>query len=88
MEEIIKQHKQKGLTFFDEDVMKLFGSKIESEVYKGKYFITSESTGVMKEKRKFTIRKFEKETGHIVVAHEKHCYDNLNEAMQQIEKLR
>jgi len=52
--------KQHDYYFFDKSTMEFWHSRIESELIKGKYFITSEKAGfghIEKVGRKFTIRK-------------------------------
>ena len=55
IDEIRATNRNAGQHFFDEDTLRFFGSRIHDEVYRGRYFITSEkgpSGG-----RLFTIRK-------------------------------
>jgi hypothetical protein len=43
--------------FFDRSTMRFFASRIESGLYAGRYFITSEKAGFTSEQRRFTIRE-------------------------------
>lgn len=59
-----------GYNFFDSESMKFFDSRVESGVYSGQggvYFVTSEQFHGMTERapRRFTIRRFDPETGRV-----------------------
>jgi len=56
-------NKNKGYFFFSPDTMRFFNSEIESEIIKGKYFITSERMKLSMPKL-YTIREA-KENGSI-----------------------
>jgi len=68
IEEIKYLNRKAGQHFFDENTMRFFRSRIESELIEDKFFVTSEkfvsSTGE-KEPRKFSVREFNKETGSV-----------------------
>ena len=46
-----------GQYFFSRSTMRFFGSRVESSLYIGGYFITSEKAGVTSTQRRFTIRR-------------------------------
>lgn len=52
-----KKNKESGYNFFDRKTMKFWDSKIESTLYKGCLFITSEKKGPSDETRHFAIRQ-------------------------------
>lgn len=54
LQQVKRQHKALGGHFFDRDTMKFFGSRIESPLIGGKWFVTSEQYG--DEPKRFTVR--------------------------------
>jgi hypothetical protein len=54
------KYNENGGHFFDRDTMRFFGSRIESDLYKNRCFITSEKNfdGT---KRFYTVRRFNKD---------------------------
>jgi hypothetical protein len=46
-----------GQYFFFRSTMRFFGSRVESSLYTGGYFITSEKAGFTSAQRRFTIRR-------------------------------
>lgn len=54
------KYNENGGHFFDRDTMRFFGSRIESDLYKNRCFITSEKNfdGT---KRYYTVRQFNKD---------------------------
>lgn len=80
-----KRSKHMGRHFFDADSMRFFGSVIESEPTDDGIFITSEkdSMGIVWDgKRRYTIRKFDWETGEVDDVSEFGQYTTLNEAKE------
>ena len=59
IEKAIEIYKLSGGHFFDKDTLEYWGSVIESDLYEGNYFITSEYDFYYN--RKYSIRKFVKE---------------------------
>jgi len=66
MSDVRRINKEKGMHFFDRDTMRFFSSRIETKNFliDGKYFITSEQRD-MTQRRRYTVRKFNPETGSI-----------------------
>jgi hypothetical protein len=54
--QVKKAHKAIGGHFFDREAMRFFNSKVESDVYAGRYFVTSERRELDMPKR-FTVRQ-------------------------------
>lgn len=77
--DMIKHHKENKYHFFDDDTMQFFGSKIESDLYNDKYFITSEKNfdGT---KRLFTVRKYDWETAQVEDIPKFQAFPTLHEA--------
>lgn len=46
-----------GHHFFDVSTMRFFASRVESALYAGRFFITSEKAGFNTERRKYTVRE-------------------------------
>jgi len=65
--QVKKAHKAQGGHFFDPQAMRFFNSKVESKVYAGRYFVTSERCGssIARSKARFTVREVAPE-GEIV----------------------
>jgi hypothetical protein len=90
MGEIIQISKDKGSHWFDEDSMRFFNSNIDFLVYKsdvGKYyFVTSEKYtgqfGGKSQPRRWSVRRFDKETGNVTTVGEFQKYRSLKEARQ------
>ena len=84
--EAIKEANQAaGQHWFDDDTMSLFGSRVESGVLAGRWFITSESKpwgGV----RRFTIR-MANDDGTIATVGDFGAYVSLNEAHMALAAL-
>lgn len=55
--EVRQANRAIGHHFFDRSTMRFFASRVESGLYAGRYFITSEKAGFQSEQRKFTIRE-------------------------------
>lgn len=82
MADVKAANKAIGHHFFDKDAMRFFNSRIEGELYGGRYFVTSEqfvdSDGVAAP-RKYTIREV-KEDGRIDDASEFQQFASLRAA--------
>lgn len=55
--ELRQANREIGNHFFDRSTMRFFASRVESGLYAGRYFITSEKTGFDSTVRKFTVRE-------------------------------
>lgn len=55
--DVRQANKESGGYFFSRDTVRFFGSRVESSLYAGRYFITSEKAGFSSTLRKFTIRE-------------------------------
>jgi len=68
MADIKHYNEQAGQHFFEKATMKFFASRVESAPYIGPggiFFITSEKCGFESTERKFAIRQFNPENGHV-----------------------
>lgn len=65
--ELRAANKRKGGFFFSRDTMRFFGSKIESGLYAGKYFITSEWSNFTRTERKYSVREVTGDAGIMTV---------------------
>jgi hypothetical protein len=65
MDDVKRINAEKGFHFFSPDTMRFFKSKIESQLYADKYFITSEKKGFEDSTRGYSVREFNKDTGDI-----------------------
>jgi len=65
--DIKRANRKAGYHFFSPKTMDYWGSKIFPEIYKGRYFITSEPTYDGR-RRLYTVRKFFPDTGHVGTA--------------------
>lgn len=57
LREAVEIYKKNGGHFFDKDTMRFFGSKVESELFDNRCFITSEDN-FNETERFFTVRRF------------------------------
>ena len=73
-------NEEAGHNWFDEKNLRLFGTKIESPPNRKGLFITSEYFGAGIKKRRYTIRHFDKDTGHVNTVNEFLQYKTLKEA--------
>lgn len=71
-----------GHHWFDKASMRLFGTKIEVMPDKKGLFITSEYKGAGVKERAYTIRHFDKHTGHVDTVNEFLQYKTLEEAKE------
>jgi hypothetical protein len=72
-------NEQNGGCWFEPDTMRFFGTRIESGIINGRYFITSEQQDG-DSPRKFSVRSFD-EAGKIDTVGEFHGYDTKAEAL-------
>lgn len=86
MADVMRINKEKGQYFFTPDTMRFFKSKVESKLYKDKYFITSEQAPDMP--RKYSVRKFDKKTGDISTVGEFQAYGSKESAKEALKKLK
>ena len=90
--DIKRQNAEAGQHFFERSTMRFFDSRIESQPYHGPggiYFITSEqfhgSQGSAP--RKYTIRQFNPENGHVWTASEFNKLDCIDDAREAARSL-
>jgi hypothetical protein len=57
LSDVRHQNAEHGLHFFAKKTMQFFASEVESSLYAGRYFITSEKTGFSHSQRAYTIRE-------------------------------
>jgi len=55
MSELREKNKEIGHKFFDRDIMKSFNSKVETALYRGRWFIMSEKGREQNAKRKYKL---------------------------------
>jgi hypothetical protein len=65
MHELRAKNKEIGHKFFDRELMKQFNSKVESALFRGRWFIMSEKGRLQTDKRRFKVWEA-KATGEIV----------------------
>lgn len=91
MAQAIKKHKGAGGHFFDKDTMRFFGSRLETGLYAGRYFITSESiNGLTRSNdpdRKYTIREFGDDFKRIDDVGEFQEHKTLDEAFAALDEI-
>lgn len=75
-----------GHHFFERDTMRFFESRVESALYAGRYFITSEKAGFRETQRKFTIREVTPD-GYIKTVGEFCAYDFIENARDEARRL-
>ena len=84
IEAVKEANKQAGYHFFDDIVVTLLHSVVETEVYKEKYFVTSEQFANLP--RNFTVRCAH-DDGSITTVGKFHAIPSLSEAQAIIEGL-
>jgi len=57
IEQIKDANQAAGYKFFEPDTLRFFDSRVSSEVYGGRYFITSEKSGFSSTIRAYTVRR-------------------------------
>lgn len=55
--QVRQANRDAGNHFFDRSTMRFFASRVESGLYAGRYFITSEKAGFDSQQRRYTIRE-------------------------------
>ena len=86
MADVKRINREKGRYWFSPDTMSFFKSRIESQLFDNKYFITSEKAP--HRKRKYSIRKFNKKTGAISTVGEFNQYSSIAEAKGALKRIR
>ncbi len=82
MSEVVQANTAAGYFFFAKETMTRFGSKVETPLMNGKYFITSETLGYSTGKRGFAIREVQENTTIRTVER----YDTLEDAKGGVDK--
>jgi len=85
MSSLRSKNKEIGHLFFNHKTMQFWGSKIETALYRGVFFITSES-GVCKQPRTFTIRQA-RSSGEVVTVGRGREYKTLDAAKDAAKAL-
>ncbi len=83
MSDVIQANIAHGFYFFNKDTMKHFGSKVESPLMKGRYFVTSETLGCKEGKRNFALRQVQEDYRIKTVDR----FDSLEAATEAVENL-
>lgn len=86
MSDVKAKNKEIGHLFFDPDTMKFWDSKVESTLYKGTYFITSEKNAIEGKPRQFSIRQVLR-TGEIITVGRGREYSSLESARDAVKEL-
>jgi len=84
IQDFIRLHKQKGGHWFDDDTIRFFKSSYGS-LYGDKYFISSEKPP--HDKRKWTIRKVNWETGNVENVGEFGAFPTKSQAERKLKSL-
>ena len=87
MADVKRRNKEAGYFFFSPGTMKFFACRIESELIRGKYFITSEKAGFETAKRGYNVRVFDSETGAVANAGQFNGFKTKEEAKEYIKEL-
>ena len=87
MREAIKVYKTFGGHFFDNQTIMWWNSRIETELYPNRCFVTSEPN-FYGEKRKYTIRRFSFQYDDVETIGEFRQYDTLHEASVEAAKVK
>ena len=86
MKELREANKKLGHLFFDRKSMKLWNLKIETPLYRGTFFITSQKGNAAKDKRKFKINQAAP-NGAISTAGNVGGYGTLDDAKDAVKAL-
>lgn len=86
MSDVRTKNKEAGFLFFDKDTMKFWDSKVETGLYRGTYFITSEKNAIAGKPRQYTIRQALK-TGDIITVGRGREYSTLESAKDAVKEL-
>lgn len=87
MSEAKQVYKSNGGHFFDRDTMKYWGSKVESSLLKGDFFITSENA-CDGSRRYYNVRKFTNNYTKVETVSTFNALPSKAEAMKVIEMMR
>lgn len=85
LKEMKEMNEKAGHQWFSKANMRLFGTKIEVPPNKKGLFITSEYVGAGLTDRAYTIRHFDKHTGHVDTVNEFQQYETLEDAKEAIK---
>lgn len=85
MAEVRQANQAIGNTWFSDDNMRFFHTLIESKLYAGRYFITSDAM-TLDSVRKYSVREADKD-GRISTIGEFHSYLTLEDAEDAIQSL-
>lgn len=85
--EMKKMNEEAGHSWFSEGNLKMFGTKIVAPPNRKGLFITSEYVGPGEEERAYTIRHFDKETGHVNTVNEFLQYKSLKVARWERDQI-
>lgn len=85
IDDVVRENKQKGNHFFDDDTMEHFNSRVETNLFYDKYFVTSEKAPHEKQ-RFFTVRRVTDDFDVRTVG-EFQAYDTKSEAIDRVEQL-
>ena len=83
--EMKEKNEAAGHHWFSKENMRLFGTKIEVPPNKKGLFITSEYKGAGIKERAYTIRYFDKHTGHVDTVNEFQQYETLDKAKEALK---
>ena len=87
LSEMKRMNEEAGHSWFSKENMRLFGTKIEVLPNRKGLFITSEYLDAGIQKRRYTIRHFDKETGHVNTVNEFNQYETLKEAKWERDQI-
>ena len=79
-------NKENGGKFFSQATMDWWNCKIESELLKDKYFVTSERRDI-KDAKMFTVRSCDWSDGSVETIDDFNSYDTLGKALTAIKRL-
>lgn len=85
IEEVKAHVESKGKYFFSPDTMRFFNSKVESPVYGGIYFVTSDRQN-REVPKMYTVRKLE-ENGSVETIGKFQQYSSLSDARDEAKRL-
>ena len=86
MSDVRAKNKKIGHHFFDRDTMAFWDSKVESGLFRGTYFITSEKHGTNGKPRQFTIRQALR-TGEVITVGKGREYTSLELAREAVKAM-
>ena len=86
MQEAIKKYQSTGKHFFDEDTIEFWGTKLESDLFDNRCFVTSEDD-FYKTKRLFTVRQFSEKYDATETIGEFQQYQTKEEAVEAAKEI-